>query len=160
MRDVVFADRTKTILLGILFMVPAVLAPAAVPAEEPALLLSCRHDARDEILSIICRRVETEAVGVARAAGYSLEVPGDSLGGRPLENGSRSLDISLTATRPDSQFAAKRIDVNLVGRFSVPEAPPWEVELAAEGAPRDLVHPVADALLGRIEAFLATAVPE
>ncbi len=160
MRDVVFADRTRTILLGILFMLPAALAPAAVSAGEPALILGCRHDARDEILTIICRRVETEATGVARAAGYSLEVSGDSLADTPLENGSRSLDISLTATRPDSQFADKRIDVSLVGRFSAREAPPWEVELAAEGVPRDLVHPVADALLGRIEAFLATAAPE
>ena len=160
MRDAVFADRTKTILLGILFMLPAALAAAAVPAGEPAFILGCRHDARDEILTIICRRVETEAVDVARAAGYSLQVSRNSSANKSLGNGSRSLDISLTATRPDSQFADKRIDAALVGRFSVQQAPPWEVELAAEGAPRDLVHPVADALLGRIEAFLATAAPE
>ena len=159
MRDA-FVVRTRTSLLGILFLLPSVLAPATGLAGESTLVLGCRHDARDEILAIICRRVEAETAGVAQAAGFSLEISGESLGVKPLEKGNRSLEIRLTATQPDSQFGQKRIDANLVGRFAIANAPPWEVDLTAEGVPRDLVHPVADALLGRVEAFLATVAPQ
>jgi hypothetical protein len=159
MRDA-FTVRTRTSLLGILFLLASVLAPAHGFAGESIFVLSCRHDTRDDILAIICRRVEAETAGIAQAAGFSLEISGESLGVKPLEKGNRSLDIRLTATQPDSQFSQKRIDAALVGRFANADAPPWEVDLAAEGVPRDLVHPVADALLERVEAFLATAVPQ
>lgn len=160
MRNVVFAARTKTLLLGVLFLLPSMLAAAPGLAGESTLILSCQHDTRDEILAIICRRVEADTAAIAQAAGFTLEISGESLGVKPPEKGNRSLDIHLTATQPDSQFGQKRIDAALVGRFAIANTPAWEVDLTAEGVPRDLVHPVADALLERVEAFLATAVPQ
>jgi hypothetical protein len=160
MRNAISAFKRRAAGPGALSLLVSLLALTPVNAEESALVLACRHDAGDEILAIVCRRVEAEASGVAAAAGYSLEISGEPIGDEPRESGRRFLDISLTATRPHSQFGNKRIDAALVGRFAAAGAPPWEVDLTAEGVPRDLVHPVADALLERVEAFLATPAPQ
>jgi hypothetical protein len=74
--------------------------------------------------------------------------------------GLRALAIRVTGTQPASQFGTKQIAAILTGSYAPPSAGDWENELTAEGVPRDLVHPVADALLGRIEAFLATSPTE
>lgn len=160
MRNAISRFRRKTVRPGALSLLVSLLALAPAHSQESGLVLACRHDAGDEILAIVCRRVEAEASAVAAAAGYSLEIAGEPMREGPGESGRRFLDIGLTATRPDSQFGNKRIDAALVGRFAIAGAPPWEVDLAAEGVPRDLVHPVADALLERVEAFLATPAPQ
>ena len=120
---------------------------------RPTLRLSCLHDPADEILSIVCDRVRRESVQVAGSLGYLVEAEDSPADGS--ERATRSLDIRLAADRPESPFASKRIDARLTGRTAGADNNPWEQEMTAEGIPRDLVHPVADALLGRIEAFLA-----
>ena len=122
------------------------------------LRLSCLHDPADEILSIVCDRVRRESIQVAGSLGYLVEAEDSPADGS--EAATRSLDIRLTADGPDSPFASKRIDARLTGRTAGSDNNPWELEMTAEGVPRDLVHPVADALLGRIEAFLAEAATD
>jgi hypothetical protein len=151
--------RNKRRLMALLLL-PAMTAWCVAVAGEQTLRLGCIHDASDDILSIICQRVEREATMVAGAAGFRLAVVADGVGTGDPPAGGRTLEITLTATRPDSQFGTKRIGASLVGRFATDAATPWNGEIAAEGVPRDLVHPVADALLERIEVFLATPEPQ
>ena len=151
--------RNKRRLMTLLLL-PAMTAWGTAVAGEETLRLGCIHDASDDILSIVCQRVEREATMVAGAAGFRLQVVTDGAGTGDPPDGGRTLEITLTATRPDSQFGTKRIDAILVGRFATDAATLWDTEITAEGVPRDLVHPVADALLERIEAFLATPRPQ
>lgn len=125
-------------------------------AEEPGLLLSCRHDSADSILSIICDRVAKEAPVIAGAYGYRVRMSDSDVTETDTGETDRALDIELSATAPPSQFAIKRIDAALRGRYPRTTVGPWSSELTAEGVARDLVHPVADAVLDRIEAFLST----
>lgn len=119
---------------------------------QPTLRLSCLHDPTDEILGIICDRVRRESTQIAGSLGYVVDAADRPADGSELA--TRSLDIRLTANRPDSPFASKRIHARLTGRTAGADHTPWEQELTAEGIARDLVHPVADALLERIEALL------
>lgn len=132
--------------------------PGQAVAGDLDLLLSCRHDPDDRILTLVCDRVEHEAGGIATAAGYNLIIiRGKAMLPPAPPPGMRALDIGITGTRPASQFGTKHIGAILTGSYAPPSAGNWENELTAEGVPRDLVHPVADALLGRLEAFLAAS---
>ena len=62
----------------------------------------------------------------------------------------------MDATQVQGPFNIKEIEARMVGTFGVAEYPPWESKLSAKGAPRDLVHPVADALVIRVTTFLAS----
>jgi len=133
---------------------------AAVP-DDLELLLSCRHDSDDRILTLVCDRVEREAAAIAAAAGYGVTIiRGKAVLPPAPAAGARALDIQVMGTRPDSQFGTKQVEAFLTGSFAAPAGGDWESELTAEGAPRDLVHPVADALLARLEAFLAARPTE
>lgn len=94
---------------------------------------------------------------VAADAGYrvTLSVGKPVMPQHPAAD-ARTLDIQVTGTRPGSQFGTKHIEALLSGGYAADPAGGWESELTAEGAPRDLVHPIADALLTRIAVFLAT----
>ncbi len=129
-----------------------------VTAGDPELLLSCRHDPDDRILTLVCGRVEREAPGVAAAGGYGVTIIHGKAGLSPAPaSGTRALDIQVTGTHPESQFSTKQVKAVLTGSYAPSSTGDWASEFTAEGAPRDLVHPVADALLERLEAFLATS---
>lgn len=135
--------------------------PVPGVAGDFQILLGCQHDPDDRILTLVCDRVEREAAGIAAAAGYDVTI----IAGKPVlppapAPGMRALDIRLTGTRPESQFGTKHVEAILTGSYAPPSAGDWVRELAADGKPRDLVHPVADALLGRLQAFLATSPTE
>ena len=130
-------------------------------AEDYELLLSCRHDPDDRILTLVCDRVEKEAPANAAPQGFRVMIiHGKAMLPPDPAPGTRALDVDLRGTQPESQFGTKRVEATLRGSYSPPSAGGWDGELSAEGAPRDLVHPVADALLARIMAFLATSPAE
>ena len=80
-------------------------------------------------------------------------------------DGFIQITLQMTATQATSQFAQKTITCNLDGR-RMPEAAArrpgdqpdpavWSVSFEAQGVPRDLVHPVADAVEQQVESYLA-----
>jgi len=149
--------RMRVVIIG-LVAAPALLSIVcgsltAVAADLPIISLSCAHDPGDEILDLICQRVEREARPAAMRAGYRLVLPATD----PVGDGERSLVIELTANTPDSRFGDKRIQALMSGRRGTGPDAVWESRFDAQGVPRDLVHPVADAVLGQVEAFLASA---
>ena len=143
----------------------AVAAPIAVAVEAPAasaryylpIVVACRPEPGDEILEFICRRIQADAPGLAAAYGMTLSVEGPV---QPRDNwqpprDTVALEVLLTGTRPASQFAQKEITAQLLGPPLQGGSEPWSRGLSATGVPRDLVHPVADAILQNIDAFLA-----
>ncbi|UCC13335.1 MAG: hypothetical protein JSW21_07950 [Gammaproteobacteria bacterium] len=148
--------RISFVIIG-LIAAPALLSAGsgsmtAVAADLSVLSLSCIREPGDEILDVICQRVEREAGSAALRAGYRLVLPAAD----PVGDGGRSLVIELTANSPESLFGNKRIQVVMTGRQAAESAAAWESRFNAEGVPRDLVHPVADAVLRKIEGFLAS----
>lgn len=140
-------------------------APVAVAAQSAAvtdryylpMVVACRPEPGDQILEFICRRIQADAPGLAQAYGMSLSVEGP-VGPRDQWEPPRdtvALEIALTGTRPASQFAQKEITAHLAGPPLHDGSEPWSRGLSATGVPRDLVHPVADAILQNIDAFLA-----
>jgi hypothetical protein len=135
--------------------------PVVVMAGNAELLLSCRHAPDDQILALVCDRVEREAATIASAAGYGVTIIRGKATLPPVPVAeTRALDIQVTGTRPESPFGTKKVTALVTGTYAPPAAGHWESELTAKGAPRDLLHPVADALLARLEAFLATSPTE
>ena len=128
-------------------------------AGDPSLWLNCRNGAGDQILTIICDRVVREAPMVAGAYGFSVRITEGDATVSDVGEADLVLDVEVTATSPRSQFAKKRIDVALTGRHPGTTEDSWTSEMTAEGVPRDLVHPVADAILDRLEAFLGATGP-
>ena len=149
--------RMRVVIIG-LVAAPALLSIVcgsltAVAADLPIISLSCVHDPGDEILDLICQRVEREARPAAMRAGYRLVLPATD----PVGDGERSLVIELTANTPDSRFGDKRIQALKSGRRGTGPDAVRESRLDAQGVPRDKVHPVADAELGQEEEFLASS---
>ncbi len=130
-------------------------APAALD-ERPAMAIGCDHDGTDEILEIICRRVVDEVRALAGESGLRTIDTSGLPEGRDGSDAVRAVRIDLSATRARGSFDTKTIDARLVGTYGVADHAPWESELTAKGLPRDLVHPVADALIMRVTTFLAT----
>ena len=149
--------RMPVVIIG-LVAAPALLCAVsgsltAIAADLPVISLSCVHEPSDEILDLICQRVEREARPAAMRAGYRMVLPATD----PAGDGERSLVIELTANTPDSRFGNKRIQALMTGRHGTGPQAVWESRFGAEGVARDLVHPVTDAVLGQVEAFLASA---
>ena len=145
-------------LLAAAALLTALPAHHSVATDETGLLeIGCSQERADEILRIICDRVVSEVRALAAESGYRvIDVSGsadDSGAGHAL----RSVRISLDATQPPGRFDIKQIDAKLVGSYGPGNAQPWENELSAKGVSRDLVHPVADALVMRVTAFLASS---
>jgi hypothetical protein len=120
------------------------------------VVVVCRADTADEILGYICRRIEADAPGLA--AGYGMQLSVEHAGATEQHwtapRDTVPLELELSATRPTSQFGVKEITAQLSAPPIVPGEPPWSSAFVASGVPRDLVHPVADAALERIGAFL------
>ncbi|MGD8978348.1 MAG: hypothetical protein PVG91_12140 [Gammaproteobacteria bacterium] len=157
--------RTALSLRALLPLLALLAGPAVTPAaaENAAasgryylpVVVACRPDPGDKILEFICRRIAADAPELAHARGMTLSVEGPV---HPRDHwqaprDTLALEVLLTGTRPASQFAQKEITARLIG-------PPlgggenWSTGIAATGVPRDLVHPVADAVLANIDAFL------
>lgn len=142
-----------------------VLAQAA-PQQE--IVFGCEYDTSDEILGHICRRAGSDALRLAAANRLEMQVTEpNSVSNAVWGHGDGFIQITLqlTATRPESQFAQKLITCNIDGR-RMPEAAArrpgdqpdpaiWSVSFEAQGVPRDLVHPVADAVEQQVESYLA-----
>jgi hypothetical protein len=142
-----------------------VLAQAA-PQQE--IIFACEYDTSDEILGHICRRAGSDAIRLAAATRLELQVAEpNSVSNAVWGHGDGFIQITLqmTATQAASQFAQKIITCNLDGR-RMPEAAArrpgdqpdpavWSVSFEAQGVPRDLVHPVADAVEQQVESYLA-----
>lgn len=140
-------------------------APIVVKAENAAatgryylpMVVACRPEPGDQILEFICRRIQADAPGLALAYGMTLSVEGPV---QPRDHwqpprDTVALEVVLTGTRPASQFAQKEITAHLAGPPLQDGSEPWSRGMSATGVPRDLVHPVADAILQNIDAFLA-----
>ena len=120
------------------------------------VIVVCRADSEDQILGYICRRIEADAPGLATEYGMRLTVeygPVSDAHWTPPRD-TVPLEIVLTANRPESQFGTKEIAAQLTAPAIEPGDAPWSSAFVATGVPRDLVHPVADATLERIGAFL------
>jgi hypothetical protein len=130
---------------------------ASVPGKNflPVVVL-CRVDPADQILGFVCRRIEADAAALAAEYGMQLSVEQTSTNERhwTAPRDTVPLEVLLEATRPASQFGTKQVTVQLSAPAIVPGEPPWSSAFIATGVPRDLVHPVADAALERISAFL------
>lgn len=148
-----------TVLACIASTAAAVDLRLAQSTPYPEVVFGCQFDAGDEILGHICRRASQDA----REAGaeYGLEVSvaePNSVSGVAWGHGEGFIQLVLLmeATRPDSQFGQKIITCTLDGhRMPRKKAggpgqrtDPAErnVSFEATGVPRDLVHPVADAV--------------
>ena len=116
----------------------------------------CRSDPDDQILGYICRRIEADAPRLALEYGMRLSVERGAVAEDrwTAPRDTVPLEVVLTATRPTSQFATKEITTALSAPPIELGDPPWSATFVASGVPRDLVHPVADAALERISAFL------
>jgi hypothetical protein len=125
--------------------------------ERPALAIGCNHDGSEVILEIICRRVVDEVRALAGESGLSTLETSDLPEGPDGSDALRAVRIDLLATPAQGSFDTKTIDARLVGTYGVADHAPWKSGLTAKGPSRDLVHPVADALIMRVTAFLATA---
>lgn len=137
----------------------------AAPKQE--IVFGCEYDTSDEILGHICRRAGSDALRLAAASGLELQVTEpNSVSNAVWGHGDGFIQITLqmTATRPGSQFGQKIITCTLDGR-RMPEAAArrpgdqpdpaiWGVSFEAQGVPRDLVHPVADAVEQQVESYL------
>ena len=149
------------VALAALMLLAALPAAHSVPAGGGGTLeIGCRQERPDEILRIICDRVVGEVRTLAAESGYRVvdvsALPADSGAGGVL----RSVWISLDATQPPGRFDIKQIDAKLVGSYGSTADRTWENELSARGVSRDLVHPVADAIVMRVAAFLASSPTE
>ena len=137
----------------------------AAPKQE--IVFGCEYDTSDEILGHICRRAGSDALRLAAATGLELQVTEpNSVSNAVWGHGDGFIQITLqmTATQTKSQFAQKIITCSLDGR-RMPEAAArrpgdqadpaiWGVSFEAQGVPRDLVHPVADAVEQQVESYL------
>lgn len=159
--------RTRSVFKGILPLLSllACQATTTIAAESPTaqqrfflpVVVACRPQPGDQILEFICRRVQADAPGLASAYGMTLSVEG------PISPGDHwqpprdtiPLDVILTGTRPASEFGQKEITAQVVAPTVGSADGPWSRGMAATGVPRDLVHPVADAILESIDMFLA-----
>ena len=163
-------------LIGLLCIASRVWATDAVSAEmvlaqaapQQEIIFGCEYDAADEILGHICRRAGSDAIRLAAATHLELQVAEpNSVSTAVWGHGDGFIQITLqmTATKATSQFAQKTITCILDGR-RMPEAAArrpgdqpdpavWSVSFEAQGVPRDLVHPVADAVEQQIESYLA-----
>ena len=131
------------------------MAPAAAD-ERGTLEIGCHHDGSDAILDIICRRVVDEILSLAGKSGLRAIDTSGLAEGSGGADAVRAVRIDMDATQVQGPFNIKEIEARMVGTFGVAEYPPWESKLSAKGAPRDLVHPVADALVIRVTTFLAS----
>jgi len=140
-------------------------ATAAVTDETPnaqqrfflPVVVACRPEPGDQILEFICRRVQADAPGLASAYGMKLTVEGPVRPGDHWQppRDTIPLDVILTGTLPASEFAQKEITAQVVAPTFSSADGPWSRSMAATGVARDLVHPVADAILETIDMFLA-----
>jgi hypothetical protein len=138
----------------------------AVPQQE--IVFGCEYDTSDEILGHICRRAGSDAMRLASNTNLELQVTEpNSVSNAVWGHGDGFIQVTLQmkATRPASQFAKKVISCTLDGR-RMPEAAGrrageradpavWSVSFEAEGVPRDLVHPVADAVEQQVATYLS-----
>lgn len=142
---------------GCLAMPVLAQTPAPVAAKNflPVVVV-CRADPDDQILGYICRRIEADAPRLALEYGMRLSVERGSVEDQhwSAPRDTVPVEVLLTATRPASQFSDKEITAQLTAPPIEPGNPPWSSTFVATGVPRDLVHPVADAALERIGAFL------
>ena len=151
----------RALVLGLAAMISALPIATTIWAETTGTVeVGCEHQRPDEILSIICDRVVNEVRVLAADSGYRVV----DVSGRTTEPSAtdalRTIRVSLDATQPPGRFEIKTIDAKLTGSYEVQGAEPWTSELSAKGVPRDLVHPVADALVMRVSAFLASSPTE
>ena len=130
-------------------------APIATKNFLPVVVV-CRADPEDEILGFICRRIEADAPGLAMEHGMRLSVERTTVSDThwTAPRDTLPVELALTATRPASQFGSKEITTQLIAPPIERGDPPFSSTFVATGVPRDLVHPVADAALERIGAFL------
>lgn len=155
--------RDRTPLLALLVLLAGAAATPAAAEDAAAsgryylpVVVACRPEPGDQILDFICRRIQADAPELAHARGMTLAVEG------PVHPQDRwqaprdtvALEVALTGTRPASQFGQKEITARLSGP-SLDGDDGWSTGIAATGVPRDLVHPVADAVLANIDAYLA-----
>jgi len=121
------------------------------------VVVICRSDPDDQILGYICRRIEADAPRLALEYGMRLSVERGAVAQDhwTAPRDTVPLEVVLTATRPASQFSTKEITTQLSAPPIEPGDSPWAATFVATGVPRDLVHPVADAALERISAFLS-----
>ncbi|MGI9263513.1 MAG: hypothetical protein ACR2QU_01205 [Gammaproteobacteria bacterium] len=138
----------------------------AVPQQE--IVFGCEYDTSDEILGHICRRAGSDALRLASNTNLEMQVTEpNSVSSAVWGHGDGFIQVTLQmkATRPSSQFAKKVIACTLDGR-RMPEAAArrpgekpdpavWSVSFEAEGVPRDLVHPVADAVEQQVATYLS-----
>ena len=142
-------------------LLAAIPADRSAAADENGLLeIGCSPERPDEILRIICDRVVGEVRTLAAESGYRVIDVSGRPGGPGAGEVLRSVRISLDATQPPGRFDIKQVDAKLVGSYGPSDAQPWESELSAKGVSRDLVHPLADALVMRVTAFLASSPTE
>jgi len=140
-------------------------ATAAVAQEIPnaqqrfflPVVVACRPQPGDQILEFICRRIQADAPGLASAYGMTLTVEGPI---KPRDHwqpprDTIPLDVILTGTQPATEFGQKEITAQVVAPTVSTADGLWSRGMAATGVPRDLVHPVADAILETIDMFLA-----
>lgn len=147
-------------IVGAVMIVMMTLSSAAWADASRPIEIGCQRERPDEILDIICKRVVNEVRILASDAGHRvIDVSGR--GPEAASSGAlRTVRISLDATQPPGRFDIKQIDAKLTGTYGLQAAEPWTSELSAKGVPRDLVHPVADALVMRVSAFLASSPGE
>lgn len=127
-------------------------AAAPAPAQSvPIVYMDCRYPADDEILQLVCGRLRRDVVVLGEAHGVEFRWWPDP------GHATWLVTVELQANRPHSAFGRKEVRGLVTGNLpgGGAEDRTWERGFEAAGVPRDLVHPVADAVADSLDRYLS-----